>query len=127
MILRPEDDEDMWHVYNLIAEVSYTPHMPTQLQASSERVQSTTVLTIFQGDEVQAMAIRRIQTVSSTGTSDSKRVRVALNLEVTKVGSYFPLHQVLLHMEHALGTVIWCQGKDWKRKKQILSTMLYDS
>lgn len=21
MILRPEDDEDMWHVYNLIAEV----------------------------------------------------------------------------------------------------------
>jgi protein pelota len=23
--LRPEDDEDMWHVYNLIAEVSLVP------------------------------------------------------------------------------------------------------
>lgn len=23
MILRPEDDEDMWHVYNLIAEVGW--------------------------------------------------------------------------------------------------------
>ena len=23
VVLRPEDDEDMWHVYNLIAEVRY--------------------------------------------------------------------------------------------------------
>ncbi|WVR07212.1 mRNA surveillance protein pelota [Kwoniella sp. DSM 27419] len=54
--LRPEDDEDMWHVYNLIAE----------------------------GDHVRAMAIRRVQTVSSTGSSDSFRVRTNLTLEVTK-------------------------------------------
>jgi hypothetical protein len=26
--LRPEDDEDMWHVYNLIAEVSLFPTIP---------------------------------------------------------------------------------------------------
>ncbi|KIR67146.1 mRNA surveillance protein pelota [Cryptococcus bacillisporus CA1873] len=46
----------MWHVYNLIAE----------------------------GDRVRAMAVRRIQTVSSTGSSDSYRVRTNLTLEVTK-------------------------------------------
>ncbi|OXB40022.1 mRNA surveillance protein pelota [Cryptococcus neoformans] len=54
--LRPEDDEDMWHVYNLISE----------------------------GDRVRAMAVRRVQTVSSTGSSDSYRVRTNLTLEVTK-------------------------------------------
>jgi protein pelota len=46
----------MWHVYNLIAV----------------------------GDEVRALAVRRVQTVSSTGSSDSYRVRVNLNLVVTK-------------------------------------------
>ncbi|EIW65732.1 hypothetical protein TREMEDRAFT_70401 [Tremella mesenterica DSM 1558] len=54
--LRPEDDEDMWHVYNLIAE----------------------------GDLVRALAVRRVQTVSNTGSSDSYRVRVNLTLSVTK-------------------------------------------
>ncbi|KAK8864233.1 mRNA surveillance protein pelota [Kwoniella newhampshirensis] len=54
--LRPEDDEDMWHVYNLISE----------------------------GDHVRALAVRRVQTVSSTGSSDSYRVRTNLTLEVTK-------------------------------------------
>ncbi|WVQ82415.1 mRNA surveillance protein pelota [Cryptococcus sp. DSM 104549] len=54
--LSPEDDEDMWHVYNLISE----------------------------GDHVRALAVRRVQTVSSTGSSDSYRVRVNLTLEVTK-------------------------------------------
>ncbi|WWC70401.1 mRNA surveillance protein pelota [Kwoniella pini CBS 10737] len=54
--LRPEDDEDMWHVYNLISE----------------------------GDHVRAMAVRRVQTVSSTGSSDSFRVKTNLTLEVTK-------------------------------------------
>ncbi|ORY32575.1 pelota [Naematelia encephala] len=54
--LRPEDDEDMWHVYNLIAP----------------------------GDEVRALAVRRVQTVSSTGSSDSYRVRVNLSINVTK-------------------------------------------
>ncbi|WRT66178.1 mRNA surveillance protein pelota [Kwoniella shivajii] len=54
--LRPEDDEDMWHVYNLISE----------------------------GDHVRSLAVRRVQTVSSTGSSDSYRVRTNLTLEVTK-------------------------------------------
>ncbi|ODN79875.1 mRNA surveillance protein pelota [Cryptococcus amylolentus CBS 6039] len=54
--LRPEDDEDMWHVYNLISE----------------------------GDQVRAMAVRRVQTVSSTGSSDSHRVRTNLTIQVTK-------------------------------------------
>ncbi|KAK1924418.1 pelota [Papiliotrema laurentii] len=56
VILRPEDDEDMWHVYNLISE----------------------------GDEVRALTMRKINTVSSTGSSDSYRVRVNLTLAVVK-------------------------------------------
>ncbi|KAG5651961.1 hypothetical protein H0H81_006776 [Sphagnurus paluster] len=55
--LRPEDDEDMWHLYNLI-------------QA---------------GDSVRAPAIRRVQTVSSTGSTESHRVRLNLTLQVGRV------------------------------------------
>lgn len=54
--LRPEDDEDMYHIYNLISP----------------------------GDQVRALAVRRVQTTSSTGSSDSYRVRVQLQLAVTK-------------------------------------------
>ncbi|KAF8165236.1 eRF1 domain 1-domain-containing protein [Crassisporium funariophilum] len=55
--LRPEDDEDMWHLYNLIQE----------------------------GDSVRAPAVRRVQTVSSTGSTDSHRVRLNLTLQVGRV------------------------------------------
>lgn len=54
--LRPEDDEDMWHLYNLIQE----------------------------GDDVQATTLRRVQTVSNTGSTDSQRVRTRLTLHVTR-------------------------------------------
>ncbi|OSX60300.1 hypothetical protein POSPLADRAFT_1148068 [Postia placenta MAD-698-R-SB12] len=56
--LRPEDDEDMWHLYNLIQN---------------------------QGDHVRAPAIRRIQNVSATGSTESHRVRLNLTLAVTRV------------------------------------------
>ncbi|TFK75795.1 hypothetical protein BDN72DRAFT_350493 [Pluteus cervinus] len=55
--LRPEDDEDMWHLYNLIQK----------------------------GDFVRAPTIRRVQTISSTGSTDSHRVRLNLTLEVGAV------------------------------------------
>ncbi|KAG8966098.1 Translation factor pelota [Tulasnella sp. 419] len=55
--LRPEDDEDMWHLYNLIQE----------------------------GDHVRAPAIRRLVTTSSTGSTDSQRIRLNLTLQVTNV------------------------------------------
>ncbi|KAH9853551.1 eRF1 domain 1-domain-containing protein [Lenzites betulinus] len=55
--VRPEDDEDMWHLYNLIQE----------------------------GDRIRAAGIRRIQNVSATGSVDSKRVRLNLTLAVTRV------------------------------------------
>ncbi|CDZ96995.1 Meiotic cell division protein Pelota/DOM34 [Phaffia rhodozyma] len=54
--LQPEDDEDMWHIYNLVSV----------------------------GDEVRAQAVRRVQNVSSTGSTASHRVRTTLTLEVTK-------------------------------------------
>ena len=63
----------MWHVYNLIAEVS----------SHSSRLVS---LTYYQGDEVRALTMRKINTVSSTGSSDSYRVRTHLTLQVVKVG-----------------------------------------
>ncbi|EKM59783.1 uncharacterized protein PHACADRAFT_137997 [Phanerochaete carnosa HHB-10118-sp] len=53
--LRPEDDEDMWHLYNLIQV----------------------------GDRVRAPAIRRVQNVSATGSTESHRVRLNLTLAVT--------------------------------------------
>ncbi|KAF8621680.1 hypothetical protein AX15_007693 [Amanita polypyramis BW_CC] len=55
--LRPEDDEDMWHLYNLIQ----------------------------QNDIVRAPAVRRVQTESSTGSTESYRVRLNLTLHVNRV------------------------------------------
>ncbi|RPD67236.1 hypothetical protein L226DRAFT_477554 [Lentinus tigrinus ALCF2SS1-7] len=53
----PEDDEDMWHLYNLIQE----------------------------GDRVRATGIRRIQNVSTTGSVVSSRIRLPLTLAVNRV------------------------------------------
>ncbi|KAF8328617.1 eRF1 domain 1-domain-containing protein [Cantharellus anzutake] len=55
--LRPEDDEDMWHIYNLVQE----------------------------GDDVRASAVRRVQSTSATGSVESHRMKMMLTLEVTKV------------------------------------------
>ncbi|KAG6336698.1 hypothetical protein ID866_2405 [Astraeus odoratus] len=55
--LRPEDDEDIWHLYNLIQKE----------------------------DLVRAPAIRRVQNVSATGSTESHRVRLTLTLQVAKV------------------------------------------
>ncbi|PWN29828.1 hypothetical protein BDZ90DRAFT_230666 [Jaminaea rosea] len=53
----PEEDEDMYHLLNLIEE----------------------------GDHVRAQAVRRVQSESSTGSMESHRVRLNLTLQVTKV------------------------------------------
>ncbi|KAF8759890.1 hypothetical protein RHS01_01909 [Rhizoctonia solani] len=55
--LVPQDDEDMWHIYNLIQE----------------------------GDDVRAAAVRRVQSVTNTGSTSSERVHLHLTLRVTKV------------------------------------------
>ncbi|CDR88660.1 probable Pelota protein [Sporisorium scitamineum] len=52
----PEEDEDMYHLYNLIE----------------------------QGDRVRAAAVRRVQSESSTGSIESHRVRLNLTIEVVK-------------------------------------------
>ncbi|KAL7421789.1 Translation factor pelota [Cryptotrichosporon argae] len=54
--LLPEDEEDMWHVYNLITA----------------------------GDEVEAKTDRKVSSVSSTGSSSSFRVQVFLCIRVEK-------------------------------------------
>ncbi|KAL1405435.1 Translation factor pelota [Vanrija albida] len=56
VVLLPEDEEDMWHVYNLISE----------------------------GDEVQAKTDRKVHTQSSTGTTTSFRVTLNLTIIVRK-------------------------------------------
>ena len=53
----PEEDEDMYHLLNLIEE----------------------------GDHVRAPAVRRVQNESSTGSMESHRVRTNLTIQVTKV------------------------------------------
>jgi len=57
--LKAENDEDMWHAYNLVAV----------------------------GDEVRSVAVRKIvvETNSATGSKDSHRVKLNLTIEVKKV------------------------------------------
>lgn len=55
--LIPEESEDMWHAYNLIAE----------------------------GDAVTASTVRKVQTESSTGSSTSNRVRTTLTIRVENI------------------------------------------
>lgn len=54
---RPETLEDLWHAYNLI----------------------------LVNDEVQATAVRKVKQESSTGSIDSQRVKIKLNIRVRKV------------------------------------------
>ncbi|BGP28964.1 Translation factor pelota [Rhodotorula toruloides] len=55
--LRPQDDEDMWHAYNLISK----------------------------GDELRASAVRRVTSESATGSTSSQRVHLKLTIQVDKV------------------------------------------
>ncbi len=57
LTLIPEEIEDMWHVYNLVAV----------------------------GDRVRASTIRKVTTESATGSTTSNRVRTTLTLEVTGI------------------------------------------
>nr|CAG4651871.1 EOG090X07BV [Triops cancriformis] len=55
--LTPDDPEDMWHAYNIIAA----------------------------GDMLRASTIRKVQTETATGSSSSSRVRTVLTVEVESV------------------------------------------
>ncbi|KZW04072.1 pelota [Exidia glandulosa HHB12029] len=55
--LQPEDDEDIWHLYNIIQE----------------------------GDTVRATTIRRVQNESATGSVTSQRLRMSLTIQVSKL------------------------------------------
>ncbi|KAF5269691.1 hypothetical protein FQA39_LY08614 [Lamprigera yunnana] len=55
--LTPEEPEDMWHAYNLIAE----------------------------GDMVRSTTIRKVQSESATGSSTSNRVRTTLTIRVESI------------------------------------------
>ncbi|KAG8949312.1 Translation factor pelota [Tulasnella sp. 424] len=57
VVVCPEDDEDMWHLYNLIQP----------------------------GDEVKALALRRVVQTGATGSTSSERVRTKLTIQVTNV------------------------------------------
>lgn len=57
IVLIPEESEDMWHAYNLIAE----------------------------GDSVRASTIRKVQNESNTGSSTSSRVRTMLTISVETI------------------------------------------
>uniref|UniRef100_A0A0K8TRP8 Protein pelota homolog n=1 Tax=Tabanus bromius TaxID=304241 RepID=A0A0K8TRP8_TABBR len=57
VVLIPEEPEDMWHAYNLIAK----------------------------GDKVRSTTIRKVQTESATGSSTSSRVRTTLTIKVEDI------------------------------------------
>jgi len=55
--LIPEENEDMWHVYNLVAI----------------------------GDKIRASTFRKVVTETSTGSRDSKKVRLTLTLDIEDI------------------------------------------
>ena len=57
MVLIPEESEDMWHAYNLIAE----------------------------GDSVRSTTIRKVQNETATGSSTSSRIRTTLTITVESI------------------------------------------
>lgn len=65
----------MWHLYNLIQVVCLNFIYSSPYNVDHQN----------QGDHVRAPAIRRIQNVSATGSTESHRVRLNLTLAVTRV------------------------------------------
>uniref|UniRef100_D3TRE2 Protein pelota homolog n=1 Tax=Glossina morsitans morsitans TaxID=37546 RepID=D3TRE2_GLOMM len=57
VVLIPEESEDMWHAYNLVAE----------------------------GDSVRSTTIRKVQNETATGSSTSSRVRTTLTISVESI------------------------------------------
>ncbi|KAH7105662.1 hypothetical protein BKA62DRAFT_690484 [Auriculariales sp. MPI-PUGE-AT-0066] len=55
--VQPQDDEDMWHLYNIIQE----------------------------GDIVRSTTIRRVQNETATGSVTSQRLRMSLSIQVAKM------------------------------------------
>ncbi|KAI9150929.1 Translation factor pelota [Blastocladiella emersonii ATCC 22665] len=66
--LQPEEPEDMWHIYNLVAP----------------------------GDRIKASSFRKVQSESSTGSVASQRVRVTLTLAVEDAEFDGTANQVLV-------------------------------
>ncbi|XP_055644336.1 protein pelota [Toxorhynchites rutilus septentrionalis] len=69
IVLIPEESEDMWHAYNLIAE----------------------------GDQVRSSTIRKVQNESATGSSTSSRVRTILTIAVESID--FDTHAQVLRLK----------------------------
>jgi protein pelota len=55
--LLPQSEEDMWHVYNLLAK----------------------------GDLVTATSFRKVQQISSTGSSTAQKMKIWLTIEVETI------------------------------------------
>ena len=66
----------MWHLYNLIHDVR---------SGSSGYDSFAEICDTQQGDHVRASTIRKVMNVSSTGSTDSHRIRLHLTLAVTRV------------------------------------------
>lgn len=57
MVLLPDENEDMWHTYNILME----------------------------GDRLRASTIRKVQQASVTGSSTSSRVRTTITIQVEAI------------------------------------------
>lgn len=74
--LRPEDDEDMWHLYNLIQRDDIVRAPAIRYYASL----SSCILANLSG-----ALHSRVQSESSTGSTESHRVRLNLTLQVSRM------------------------------------------
>lgn len=69
MVLIPEESEDIWHAYNLIAE----------------------------GDNVRSTTVRKVQNETATGSSSSSRIRTTLTIAVESID--FDTHACKLRLK----------------------------
>jgi hypothetical protein len=79
--LRPEEAEDMWHLYHIIGlfSVFFRSHFVARRAGRCANAVTAS------GNIVKGTTIRRIQSESSTGSIDSQRVKLVLAVRAEKI------------------------------------------
>ena len=79
LVLVPEDEEDMWHVYNLISVGDSGKKVKVRM---SFQIEIDTRQMPF---PVRASTIRSVTSESATGTTKKERVRLTLTLTIEDI------------------------------------------
>ena len=77
LVLVPEDEEDMWHVYNLISVGDSGKKVKVRMSFQTDTRQMPF--------PVRASTIRSVTSESATGTTKKERVRLTLTLTIEDI------------------------------------------